>query len=73
MEHDIVDTDVARRSARMYVPLSLGAGLAFYLAATFVGGNGLVARLGGATWVTLLSFIVSMPIVTSRVKTRARK
>ena len=72
METEIVDRTIARRSARLYVPLSLGAGLLFYLGATFTGDHMLVARIGGAVWVTLLSFIVSMPMVTSRVKKATR-
>lgn len=72
MEHDKVDRVVARRSAQRYLPLSLGAGVLFYLAATLTGDHTLVARIGGAVWVTVLSLIVSMPIVTSRVKKSSR-
>ena len=72
MENEKFDRVVALRSAQLYIPLSLGAGVLFYLAATLTGDHTLVARMGGAVWVTLLSLIVSMPIVTSRVKARAR-
>jgi hypothetical protein len=72
MDNENVDQDIALRSARVYLPLSLGAGALFYLAATLTGDHTLVARMGGAVWVTLLSLIVSMPIVTSRVKKAVR-
>ena len=72
MDNEKVDQVVALRSARVYLPLSLGAGGLFYLAATLTGDHMLVARMGGAVWVTLLSLIVSMPIVTSRVKKSSR-
>jgi len=73
MDNETVDRVVARRSAKRYLPLSMGAGLLFYLAATFTGDHTLVARIGGAGWVALLSLIVSMPIVTSRVKRALRR
>jgi len=42
--------------------------LLFLLAATLTGDYSLVARVGGTAWVGLLSLIVAMPIVISRVK-----
>lgn len=72
MEHEDVEKEVARRSALIYLPLSLGAAVAFYLAASLAGGYPPVARIGGAVWVGLLCLIVSMPIVTSRIKRRVR-
>jgi hypothetical protein len=73
MDNERIDRDIALRSARLYIPLSLGAGVLFYLAATLTGDHTLVARMGGAVWVALLSLIVSMPIVTSRVKRALRR
>ena len=72
MDHREVENAVARKSAATYIPLSLGAGFTFLLAATLVGNYTTVAKIGGALWVGLLSLIVSMPIVTSRVKKRWR-
>ena len=72
MEYERLEKEVARRSALMYIPVSLGAASLFYLAASQVGGYPPVARIGGMIWVGLLSLIVSMPIVTSRVKRQAR-
>lgn len=68
MEHELVEKEVARKSALIYLPISLGTALLFLLAATLFGNYPLVAKIGGAVWVGLLSLIVSMPIVTARVK-----
>jgi hypothetical protein len=69
MDHDQLERDVARRSALIYLPIALGAALLFFVAAS-LGAYPAVARIGGAVWVGLLSLIVSMPVVTDRVKQR---
>jgi hypothetical protein len=66
------EANIARRSALIYLPVSLGIALAFLLAASLAGNYPLVARIGGSVWVGLLSLIVSMPLVTSRVKHSVR-
>jgi len=68
MEHEQIEKAVAQKSVWIYLPLSLGSALLFLLIASITGNYPLVARLGGALWVGLLSLIVSMPIVISRVK-----
>jgi hypothetical protein len=68
MEHEQVEKEVARKSALIYLPVSISAALLFLLAASLVGDYPLVAKIGGAVWVGLLSLIVSMPMVTARVK-----
>ncbi|MEW5938300.1 MAG: hypothetical protein AB1750_01450 [Chloroflexota bacterium] len=70
MEHQQIEKEVAQRSALIYLPISLGAALLFLVIATLTGDYPLVARIGGTVWVGLLSFIVSMPLVISRVKKR---
>ena len=72
MEHELVEKGVARKSALIYLPISLGAALLFLLAATLFGNYPLVAKIGGAVWVGLLSLIVSMPLVTARIKRQAQ-
>ena len=72
MDHEQIEKAVARRSALIYLPIAIGAALLFWLAASLVDGYPLVARIGGAVWVGILSLIVSMPIVTSRVKGRVK-
>lgn len=64
------ENEVARRSALFYIPISLGMAVLFFLTASLVGGYQPVARFGGMVWVGLLSLIVSMPLVSSRVKKR---
>jgi len=68
MEHEQVEKQVAQKSALIYFPISLGLALLFLLVSIFTGDYPLVARIGGTVWVALLSLIVSMPIVISKVK-----
>lgn len=68
MEHEQVTREIARRSARLYLPLSVGAALLFLLAASLMGDYTLVARVGGTIWVGLLTLIVTTPLVTTWVK-----
>jgi hypothetical protein len=72
MEHEPVEATIARRSALIYLPLSIGAALLFLLAATLAGDYPLVARIGGTIWVGVLSLIVSMPLVIARAKKHVR-
>ena len=71
MEHEPLEKEIARRSALIYLSIAIGAALLFLLAAS-LGDYPTVARVGGAVWVGLLSLIVAMPLVTSRVKKQAR-
>ncbi len=68
MEQEQIEREVARRSAFIYFPITIGAAMIFFLAASLVGGYPAVAKIGGMIWVGLLSLIVSMPLVTSRMK-----
>ena len=72
MEHEQVENQVAQKTALIYIPLSLGSALLFLLISTFTGNYPLVARVGGTVWVALLSLIVSMPMVISKVKKDSR-
>ena len=60
------------RAAVIYTGLSLLAGLAFFLAA-LIGDYDWVARIGGATWVFMLSMIILMPIVIPWVRERMNR
>ncbi|MFU8771834.1 MAG: hypothetical protein ACNA8H_05380 [Anaerolineales bacterium] len=73
MKYQDIDKEVARRSAAIYIPIAVSVGLLFYLAATLIGDFPPVARYAGSGWVTLLSLIVSMPLVTDKVKKRHRR
>ncbi|WP_027717884.1 hypothetical protein [Desulfovirgula thermocuniculi] len=58
-------------AALLYTAISLAAALLF-LAATYATRKPypLLARLGGAAWVFLLSMIITMPLVISRAARR---
>lgn len=62
--------DAGRLSAVTYTAVSLFAAGAFLATTVFTGDYGWVARLGGATWVFLLSMIILMPTVTPWLKRR---
>jgi hypothetical protein len=68
MSNEQIEKKIARRSATIYIPISLGSAFIFLLVASLIGGYPLVARVGGMIWVALLSLIVSMPLVISRIK-----
>ena len=68
MEHEQVEKERARKSALIYLPISIGLALLFLLATAFSGDYPLMTRIGGMVWIGLLTLIVSMPIVISRVK-----
>jgi hypothetical protein len=67
-----LDRKIGITSAVTYSAVSILASLVFFLAATLAGKYTDVARFGGAAWVLLLSFIVTMPLVTSFVKKRMK-
>ncbi len=67
-----LERKVALTSAVIYGTISVTAALLFFLAATLAGTYSDVARFGGAAWVMLLSFIVTMPLVISSVKKRMK-
>jgi hypothetical protein len=73
MDNEQMEKQVARQSALIYLPVSLGMALAFLLAASVFGSYSLVAKIGGTFWVGLLSLIVSMPVVTARVKRKSKQ
>jgi hypothetical protein len=72
MEQEQFEKEVARRSALIYLPVTFGVAITFFLAASLIGGYPAVAKIGGMVWVGLLSLIVSMPLVTSGVKKQLR-
>jgi len=68
MEQEQIEKEVARKSALIYLPISIGSALVFLLATAFSGDYPIMTRIGGMVWIGLLTLIVSMPIVISRVK-----
>lgn len=67
-----LDRKIGLTSAAIYSAISITTSVLFLIAATVVGNYTDVARFGGAFWVLLLSFIVTMPLVTSEVKKRIK-
>jgi hypothetical protein len=72
MEGNSLESEITRRSLSIYLPISITAALLFLIAASVTGDYPTVARVGGAVWVGVLSLIVSMPLVTARVKKRIK-
>jgi len=66
------DRRIGLTSAAIYSAISITASASFFVAATVAGEYTTVARVSGAVWVLLLSFIVTMPLVTSAVKRRMK-
>ena len=67
-----VDKRVVWLSALWYLGISLAVVAVFLILARVVGGYPPAAVYGGVVWSFLLSMIVTMPVVTSYVKRRAR-
>ncbi|HAM54213.1 MAG TPA: hypothetical protein DD417_00880 [Elusimicrobia bacterium] len=67
-----VDKRVVWLSALWYLGISLAVVAVFLILVRWVGGYPAAAIYGGAVWSFLLSMIVTMPVVTSYVKRRAR-
>mgnify|MGYP001588890707 CR=1 FL=1 len=67
-----LDRKIGITSVAIYAAISVTASGLFFIAATLAGKYTDVARFGGAAWVLLLSFIVTMPLVTSAVKRRMK-
>ncbi|MCL4394270.1 MAG: hypothetical protein M1482_05610 [Chloroflexi bacterium] len=67
-----IDRRIGIASAAIYTAVSVTTSVLFFAAATLRGGYTDVARFGGSAWVMLLSFIVTMPLVTSAVKRRIK-
>lgn len=72
MEHEQFEKAVARRSILIYLPISVGAAVLFLVGASVLGDYPSVAKIGGTVWIMVLSLIVSMPMVTARVKKQLR-
>jgi hypothetical protein len=72
MDTETLDKVIAHKSAMVYLAITAAAALVFLLASTLIGNYALVAKVGGAVWVSLLTLIVSMPLVTSSFKKKLK-
>ena len=59
-------------AAAIYTPLSLVAGLVFFLV-TMAGDYSWVARVGGAAWIFALCMIILMPTITPWIRERMNR
>ena len=62
--------DSGRLSAAIYTTVSVLAASAFFAITVVTGDYSWVARVGGSTWVFLLSMIILMPTVTPWLRKR---
>jgi len=67
-----IDRKIAITSAVIYTAISVSVSVLFLIAATLTGQYTAVARIGGALWILLLSYIVTMPLVIPAVKKRLK-
>jgi hypothetical protein len=72
MDTEALDKEIARKSALVYLAITAAAALAFLVASSLIGNYTTVAGIGGAVWVSLLTLIVSMPLVTSSFKKKLK-
>ncbi len=72
MDTETLDNEIGRKSALVYLAITASAALVFLIASNLIGNYTIVARIGGAVWVSLLTLIVSMPLVTSRYKKKLK-
>jgi hypothetical protein len=72
METETLDKEISRKSALVYLAITASVALIFLIVSNLIGNFTLVARLGGTVWVSFLTLIVSMPLVTSRFKKKRR-
>ena len=72
MDTDILDREIARKSAVRYLTITLTVAVVFFAVTGWIGTYPLVARIGGLVWISLLTLIVSMRVVTSRMKKKVK-
>ncbi|MDQ7844509.1 MAG: hypothetical protein QN141_05290 [Armatimonadota bacterium] len=60
-----------RRAGLLGVLVALAAALAFFGITAVLGGYPPVARYGGAAWVFLLTWIITMPVLAPLLKARS--
>jgi len=59
-----------RQAGILGLLVALGAALLFHGVAAYLGGFPPVARYGGAAWVFLLAWIITMPVLAPLLKNR---
>jgi len=72
MDPKAIDKEIARKSAFVYLAITAAAALVFLFVSNLLGGYPVVAKVGGTVWVSILTLIVTMPLVTSRFKRKLK-
>ena len=72
METENLDKEIARKSAIVYLAITGIMALLFFAVTGLMGTYPMVARIGGVMWISLLTLIVSMPIVITYMKKKVK-
>ncbi|MFA5837206.1 MAG: hypothetical protein WC837_09655 [Bellilinea sp.] len=72
METENLDKEIARKSAIVYLAITAIMALLFFVVTGLMGTYPMVARIGGVMWISLLTLIVSMPLVITSMKKRIK-
>ncbi|MDR7435703.1 MAG: hypothetical protein QN189_11315 [Armatimonadota bacterium] len=62
------ESNVVQRAGLIGMVIALLAGLLFLAVTSLWGGYPAVARYGGAVWVSLLTWIITMPVLAPWLK-----
>ncbi len=72
METEKLDQKIARKSAVVYLAITAIMALLFFVITGLMGTYSSVARIGGVMWISLLTLIVSMPLVITYMKKKIK-
>ncbi|MBA4399284.1 MAG: hypothetical protein D9V45_03280 [Chloroflexi bacterium] len=72
METENLEKEIARKSAIVYLAITAIMALLFFVITGLMGTYPMVARIGGVMWISLLTLIVSMPLVISYMKKKVK-
>ncbi len=72
METENLDKEIARKSAIVYLAITAIMALLFFVVTGLMGTYPMVARIGGVMWISLLTLIVSMPLVITYMKKKVK-
>ena len=72
METEKLDQEIARKSAVVYLAITAIMALLFFVITGLMGTYSSVARIGGVMWISLLTLIVSMPLVITYMKRKIK-
>ena len=72
METENLEKEIARKSAIVYLAITAIMALLFFVITGLMGTYPMVARIGGVMWISLLTLIVSMPLVITAMKKKVK-